>query len=210
MLVERSSANALQLRQHFQDHVIAVELREVLRDLALAERVVERVVDQLRLDAEARRLVAVDGQRQRRAAGLLVGRDAGELGQVFSLARDFGRPLIELARSASCSVYWNCVATEAPADVDVLRRLQEQRRALDLARASGRSRRMISVAEADALVARLQRDEHAAVVLGLVAGRADEHRDAGDVRIARRPRRQRQLAARHLGERDVLRASDVR
>jgi len=45
----------LQFRQHFLDHVIAVQLGEVLRDLALAERVIQRIVDQLRLDPETAR-----------------------------------------------------------------------------------------------------------------------------------------------------------
>ena len=40
---------------------IRVHLGEVLAHLALAEGVVKRVVDQLRLDAVARRLVPVDG-----------------------------------------------------------------------------------------------------------------------------------------------------
>ena len=48
----RSSASLiLQFRQHLLDHVIAVQLCEVLRDLALAERVIQRIVDQLRLDS---------------------------------------------------------------------------------------------------------------------------------------------------------------
>ncbi|GCC48217.1 hypothetical protein chiPu_0032550, partial [Chiloscyllium punctatum] len=64
---------ALQLRQHLEDDVVAVELGEVLRHLALAERVIERVVDQLRLDAVARGGVAVDLQLDRGAVGLLVG-----------------------------------------------------------------------------------------------------------------------------------------
>jgi hypothetical protein len=42
--------------------VIAVELGEILGHLPLPERVVKRVVNQLRLDAEARRPVSVDGQ----------------------------------------------------------------------------------------------------------------------------------------------------
>ena len=58
-LVERVEV-ALQFGQDFQDHVIAVELGEILRDLALAERVVQRVVDQLRLDAVARGGIAID------------------------------------------------------------------------------------------------------------------------------------------------------
>jgi hypothetical protein len=37
--------------------VIAVQLCEVLRDLALAERVIQRIVDQLRLDSEPRGLI---------------------------------------------------------------------------------------------------------------------------------------------------------
>ena len=48
----------LELRRDFQHHVILVELREHGRHLALAERVVERVVDQLRRDAEPRSGVA--------------------------------------------------------------------------------------------------------------------------------------------------------
>ena len=65
--------------------MIAVHLREILRDLPLAEGIIQRVVDQLRLDTEARGLVAIDRQRQCSAAGLLVGGDAGELRQRLQL-----------------------------------------------------------------------------------------------------------------------------
>ena len=51
--IVESSRRALQLGQHLHHHVIAVELGEILRHLPLPERVVERIVDQLRLDAEA-------------------------------------------------------------------------------------------------------------------------------------------------------------
>jgi hypothetical protein len=44
---------ALQRRQNLHDHVVAGKLREILRDLALAESVVERVVDQLRRQSVA-------------------------------------------------------------------------------------------------------------------------------------------------------------
>jgi len=37
--------------------VIAIQLGEVLRDLALAERVIQRIVDELRLDSEPRGLI---------------------------------------------------------------------------------------------------------------------------------------------------------
>jgi len=53
--------------------VVAVRLGEELRRLALTEGIVERLVDGRRLDAEARRLVAVDVERQHAAVGLLVG-----------------------------------------------------------------------------------------------------------------------------------------
>ena len=46
-LVERRRV-ALQRRQHLHDHVIARELREILADLALAEGIIKRVVDELR------------------------------------------------------------------------------------------------------------------------------------------------------------------
>ena len=84
------TSGALQLGQNLQHHVIAVELREVLRHLTLSERIVKRIVDQLRLNAEARRLVAVDGQGQRCAAGLLVGRDVAQLGQCLHLVEKLG------------------------------------------------------------------------------------------------------------------------
>ena len=53
---------ALQLGQDLHHHVVAVLLGEVLRHLALAEGVVERVVDHLRREAVAGGLVAVDGR----------------------------------------------------------------------------------------------------------------------------------------------------
>ena len=62
----------LEFGLHFQDHVVLVELRENGRDLALAEGVVERVVDRLRSDAEARGGIAIDDQIRspsRRSAG---------------------------------------------------------------------------------------------------------------------------------------------
>jgi hypothetical protein len=46
-----------------------------LRHLPLAERVVERVVDKLRIDAETRCLVPINRQRQCRTLALLIGCD---------------------------------------------------------------------------------------------------------------------------------------
>ena len=52
----------LVLGLHLEDDAVEVELREDRRHLPLAERVVERVVDRLRRDAQARGGVAVDGR----------------------------------------------------------------------------------------------------------------------------------------------------
>ena len=60
-LIERADI-ALQLGQHFENEVIGI-VGEILRHLALAERIVERVVDELRLDAETRRRIAIDVDR---------------------------------------------------------------------------------------------------------------------------------------------------
>ena len=70
---------ALHVGRDFEDQVVGIHLGEVLRDLALAEGVVERGVDHGGLDAEAGGGIAVDGERRRRARHLLVGADVAEL-----------------------------------------------------------------------------------------------------------------------------------
>ena len=86
----------LHLRRRFENHVVAVELREVLRDLALADRVVQRRVDQRRRDPEARRARAVDRQRRGTGRVLLVGRDVGDLLQLPEAVEHPWGPRIEL------------------------------------------------------------------------------------------------------------------
>ena len=75
-LIERLRA-ALQPRQYLEDEVIRV-VGEILRHLALAEGVVEGVVDLLRLNAEALRRGAIDGERRGGAGDLLVGGDIAQ------------------------------------------------------------------------------------------------------------------------------------
>ena len=86
----------LQLRQNFHRHMIAIELREVLRRLTLLEGV-GRVVDELRLNAEARRLVAVNGESQRRGAVLPIGCDIAQFGKRQSAVNAVGLDLNSLA-----------------------------------------------------------------------------------------------------------------
>ena len=123
------------------DHVVAVLLGEILRHLALAEGVVERVVDQLRREPVAGGLVAVDGDRQGRARRLLVGGHVAQLGSDLELLEHLRRPLVELVEVGVLQRVLELRARGAAADVDVLRRLHEQPRALDLlelAAAAGR------------------------------------------------------------------------
>ena len=58
-----ASGLLLKLRRDFHDHVILVQPRVNVGDLALAEGVVQRVVDLLHIDAQARGGIAIDDQR---------------------------------------------------------------------------------------------------------------------------------------------------
>ena len=48
-------------RRHFENHVVEVDRGKVLHDLRLAEGIIEGRINQLWLDTEARRLIAIDG-----------------------------------------------------------------------------------------------------------------------------------------------------
>ena len=198
---------ALQLRQDLHDDVVAGELREILRDLALAEGVVQRVVDQLRLDAVARGLVAVDRRASascRRSAGRWR-RRAAPAG-LAACASIFGAQSFSSSRSASCSVYWYCVREARPPTLHVLRGLQEQRARPATLASFGRSRAMTW----SALASRSSRGfsvMNMRPVLSGVAAAADGHRDAW--RRQGPPARCAPsclLLPHHLGEGDVLRA----
>ena len=81
-------------------------------------------------------------------------------------------------------MYWKLARGDAAADGDVLRRLQEQVRALDLGELRPQPVDDLRCREL-ALVARLEHDEEAAGIGGLgAAGAAGERAEAGDVRIA--------------------------
>ena len=82
----------LKLRLHFQNHVILVQLRENGRDLALAERVVQSIVDHLRRDAEPRRCVAINHQTNLQPAVLLVAGDVAQFRRGLQLFDKAWRP----------------------------------------------------------------------------------------------------------------------
>src|SRR6185437_11608863 len=200
-LVQRVGA-ALQLGQDFQDHAIGVELGKILRDLALAERVVERIVDQLRGDAVARGGVAVDLKLDRRALRLLVGGDVAQLRQRLHLGEDLRRPLVELGEVGVLQREFELGAGGTAAETDVLRRLHIEAGAFHLLELGTQPRDDV-LGGGLALAAWLQRDPHAAVVAG-AAGAADRHRGGRDVGIRENDLRQRFLTVPHRLEGDVL------
>ena len=79
--VLQSGGILLELWVHLHHHVILIQLGEDGGDLALAEGVVERIVDVGREHAEARSGVAVDDQRRQQTEILLVARDVPNLRQ---------------------------------------------------------------------------------------------------------------------------------
>ena len=98
--IERRRAHRARRMQRavgLQDHAVLVRLREDGRDDALAEGVVERVVDGRRRDAEARGGVAVDGEVGDEPLVLLVARHVRELRAAgCSRSTSFGTQVGEL------------------------------------------------------------------------------------------------------------------
>ena len=94
------------LRIDLEHDVVLVERGEDRRDDALAEGVVERVVDRRRQDAEARRGIAIDRDVEQRSGILLVAGDVGDAaGALFSLSRKIAAQWLSSFGSASVSVY---------------------------------------------------------------------------------------------------------
>ncbi len=124
---------ALQLRQDFEDDVIAVELGEILRRPGAGRT--RRTACRRSVAAGCR---SARPGRGRSSASAWCRWSAGRWRRRAAPAasasspRIFGAHSLSSARSASCSVYWNWVRVGRPPSRDVLRRLHEQPRALDL------------------------------------------------------------------------------
>ena len=98
------------------------------RHLALAECVVQRVVDLADGDAEPRGGVAIDHQIGFQPLVLLVAVDVGEHGGLLlQRGRDLRRPFVELLQRGSLQGVLILRVAGAAADADVLHGLQEQR-----------------------------------------------------------------------------------
>ena len=74
----------LEARIHFHHHVVLIELRENRRHLPLAKRVVQRIVDVRRENAQPRSRIAVDRQRRQQTVIQLVCGHVAQLRQEFS------------------------------------------------------------------------------------------------------------------------------
>ena len=113
--------------------MVAVGLGEVLRDLALADGVVERRVDQRRRDAEARRRVrGRSSASPPRPAFCWSDATSVSCGSWRKRSSRRGAQVLSSSRSVSVTRVLVLRARQPAADVDVLRRLHEQVDALEL------------------------------------------------------------------------------
>ncbi len=122
------------LRLHLEDDAVEVQLREDDRHLPLAEGVVERVVDGLRRDAQARGRVAVDRERHLETGGLLVARDVLSIGRSPCGAPSTSRGA-QIASSFGSGVLERVLVlrpADAAVDLQVLHRLQVELDAVHL------------------------------------------------------------------------------
>ena len=139
-----ASGLLLELRVHFQYHVILIELRKDGGNLALAESVVKSVIDGLRENPQRRCSVAIDHQIRFQTAVLLIVGNIPHLRQALELLHKLwsnvqllgigGFQRILILRAADAVFYGQ-----------ILHRLQVQRDAVYLGYL-GCSRRIISAA----------------------------------------------------------------
>ena len=184
----------LQRRVGLQDHAVLVGLGEDGGDDALAEHIVQRVVDRRRRDAEARRGGAVDHQVDRQPLLLQVAGDIGQLGQLAAAAPAVSAPRsVNAARLGSSSTNWYCVRLTV---ASMVRSCTGCRYSDTPATVGGfllQAADDVGGVQA-ALVLRLQVDQEAAAVQrGVAAVHADEGRQAVHVRVLQDGRGQRLL-----------------
>ena len=195
------------MRIHLQHHAILVALREDGADLALAERVVKRVLDGLHRHAQPLRRVAIDLDIGLEPVILLVARDILQRVERLQPGKQAGRPVGELDRIGVHERVLELRAADPRADRDVLHRFHEDADAGDLLDlpVEPRDHRI----DAGALAARLERDgELAGVGGGVDRAGAHEGGDAGDIGVVLHDRNDARLQFRHLGDGRALRGFD--
>ena len=181
-----------------------VRLREDGGDQALAERVVQGVVNRRDADTQTPGGIAVDHDIGLQALVLIV---AHHIGQLRYLAQPFGQARRPQAECLGVGVLQGELvlgAADAVVNRQVLRRLEIERDLRHLAR--GVLQPAHHLVQRFAQVLRFQVDQHAPVVDGGVdAVDAGEGRQAFDRRVFEDHLAQRALALRHGAKRNVLR-----
>src|SRR5947209_2956372 len=116
----------LKLRIDFHNHVILVELRKNGRDLALAEGVVQSVINVGRKHADSRGSVAVDGKRGEQPLSQLIGGHIAQLGEVLQLIHKAGNPVREFLGVHVFQTVLELRSADAIFNGQILHRLHEQ------------------------------------------------------------------------------------
>ncbi len=158
--------------------MILIERVEDGRDLALAEGVIEGVVDLAGAQLQAIGGVAVDHQIGFQPLVLLVGIDVGQIGRREQRRQQLGRPGAQFGKIVRLQRVLILRVRLASADPDILRGLQEQAGAGNLCQPAAQARDHLVAGQA-ALGDRLQGDEDIAAIDLAAAGEADHAVDVG-------------------------------
>src|SRR5258708_18255442 len=122
----------LELRIHFQDHVVLVELGKNGGDLPLAKSIVKRVVNVGGKNAEARGGITVDGDRSDEALVQLIAGDIAKFWKRFQFVDKARSPVSEFFGVNIFETVLELRAADAVFDSQVLDRLEEERDTVDL------------------------------------------------------------------------------
>ena len=118
-------------RLRLEHHPILIQLRENGRDLALAKGIVERVIEYLRRDTEARGGAAVYHQARQQPLVLLIIGDIPQHRQGLELLHEPGCPFAELLGIGIFQTVLKLRPAYTVFDRQVLHRLHEQRDTFD-------------------------------------------------------------------------------
>src|SRR6267143_677804 len=194
----------LELRIHFDDNVILIQLSEDGGAQALAESVVESVVDIGGKNAEARSGVAVDGECGDETLIQLVAGDIAKFGQCFQFLNEASRPVSEFLGINIFQTVLKLGAAHTIFDGQILNGLEEERNSVDFCKFWLEAADDIRSADFT-LGERLQIDLNAAAVeRGVRAVNTDEGGKALDRRVFEDDAGQIPLALGHGRERNVL------
>ncbi len=186
----------------FHDHVVLIQLREDGGDLALAEGVVEGVVDVGHGDAEAGGGIAIDDQLRAQALILQVAGDVGDNGFLAQLLHHFAGVGGEFGGVGIFERVLELGAADAVFDGEVLQRLKEELNAVDVGDLGLQALNDFGCGDF-AHIERLEGDLDAAgVERGVGAVDADEGGDVVDRRVLQDDVDELLLAQGHVGEAD--------